>query len=107
MKRIWFSMVAAVAMTACGGKVVVDGVAGNGGAGGAGGGASSTPFPTACPADASFNDTVIMGLVGATCIPDAQVCASNNGCGGCSVTCVNGVWTSTNADLCFSVGGAC
>lgn len=107
MKRIWFSMVAAIAMTACGGKVVVDGVSGNGGAGGTGGTTSSSPISVACPNDASFNDTAVMAIVGLACAPADEVCASNNGCGGCSVTCKNGIWTSTNADLCFSVGGSC
>lgn len=104
MKRIWFSMVAAVAMTACGGKVVVDGAAGIGGAGGAGGAPAT---PVACPSEAQFTDSIVMELVGQSCAPANEICASNNGCGGCSVTCTNGVWTSTNPDLCFSIGGAC
>jgi hypothetical protein len=105
MKRIWISVVvaAAFAMTACGGKVVVDGTAGGGGAGGAGGAPGT---PTTCPSDFPA-DSEVMNLVGQSCIPADQICASNNGCGGCSVTCKNGVWASTNADLCFSVGGAC
>jgi hypothetical protein len=106
MKRIWISMVAAaaaLAMTACGGKVVVDGLAGGGGAGGSGGAPGT---PTTCPSDFPQDDQV-MNLLGKTCIPADQICASNNGCGGCSVTCKGGVWTSTDADLCFSVGGAC
>jgi hypothetical protein len=102
------AMAAALAMTACGGKVVVDGnggIGGAGGAGGAGGGSSSTPV--LCPSEASWSDPAVMDLVGKACIPDQGVCASNDGCGGCSVTCKNGVWSSTNADLCFFVGGTC
>ena len=98
-------MAAALAMTACGGKVVVDGNGGVGGGAGGAGGAASTPV--ACPSDASFSDPAVMDLVGKACIPDQAVCASNDGCGGCSVTCTGGIWKSTNADLCFFVGGTC
>ena len=95
-------MVAAVAMTACGGKVVVDGAAGIGGAGG------SPATPVACPSEAQFTDSIVIDLVGQGCAQLAEVCASNNGCGGCSVTCSNlGIWASTNAELCFSIGGSC
>src|SRR3954471_89213 len=102
MKRIWMAMlvVAAGAMTACGGKVVVDGASGNGGAGGTG------SMPVACPSPQP-NDSEVMSLPGQPCDAAGQVCASNNGCGGCSVSCNNGVWASTDGELCFSVGGAC
>ena len=93
--------------SACGGDVVVEqqtasaqaGSGGNGGGSGAGGG------PVACPSGPM--DQAIQTLVGKPCATADEVCASNNGCGGCSVTCRNGVWTSTDASLCYSIGEAC
>jgi acetylornithine deacetylase/succinyl-diaminopimelate desuccinylase-like protein len=96
-------MFAVISLAACGGKVVVDASA-SGGSGGAGGGVVGEP--TACPAQVP-DDEQVMGIVGQPCSIVDQVCASNNGCGGCSVTCKGGVWTSTSGALCFSVGGTC
>ncbi len=90
---------AVLALVACGGKAVVDGKAGAGGAGGGGSGAVACPNPP--------NDQSVSALVGKPCTPGAEVCASNDGCGGCSVSCKNGAWAATNAKLCFSIGAAC
>jgi hypothetical protein len=79
----------------CGGNVTVD----NTGAGGGGGAAQ------ACPNGPGDQD--IQELVGKPCSTAAAVCASNNGCGGCSVTCTGGVWVSTDQTLCFSIGMGC
>ena len=88
-------------LLACGGKVLVDGVAGVGGGGGAGGAS-----PTSCPAGQP-DDKEVQSLLGKPCNTASMVCASNNGCGGCSVTCKNGAWVSTDTNICFSVGPTC
>ena len=88
-------------LVACGGKVLVDGFnGGGGGSGGSGGG-----DPAACPT--AVDDQQVQDLVGKACDAEAMVCASNNGCGGCSVTCKNGVWASTDAMVCVSIGTGC
>jgi hypothetical protein len=46
-------------------------------------------------------------MVGKECDQPDQECASNNGCGGCSVTCRNGKWESTDPNLCYSIGPTC
>jgi hypothetical protein len=89
-----------IAPFACGGKVLVDGVRGDGGGGGAGGSG-----PAACPSPPDDQD--VQKLVGKACNVEAMVCASNNGCGGCSVTCKDGAWVSTDTMLCFSIGPTC
>jgi hypothetical protein len=83
---------------ACGGKVIAENQ-GNGGGGGSTG--------SSCPL--SPQDPDVQNLAGKACSMANQVCASNNGCGGCSVTCVNGVWKATSADnnVCFSIGTGC
>ncbi len=63
------------------------------------------PFPKACPMPPT--DQEVEQLLGAPCSSDNQTCASNNGCGGCSVTCKNGVWTQLGEQLCYSVGPTC
>ena len=89
-----------IAPFACGGKVLVDGIRGDGGAGGArGGGLGVCPTPP--------DDQDVQNLVGKACNVEEMVCASNNGCGGCSVTCKGGAWVSTDTMLCFSIGPAC
>ena len=57
------------------------------------------------------DDGYVRSLVGEPCaeIEDASsnFCQSNNGCGGCTVMCKDGVWTPTDTDVCYSVGGGC
>ena len=69
------------------------GTGGSGSAGGDGAGGA----PVACHSGGL--DDYIKELVGKPCSEEAEVCESNNGCGGCSVTCTDGVWTSTNGNL--------
>jgi hypothetical protein len=66
---------------------------------------TGTSMAVAC--DPGSFDDVIQGMVGEPCDQPNQECASNNGCGGCSVTCRNGAWESTDASLCYSVGPTC
>jgi hypothetical protein len=77
---------------------------GDGGAGGSGG-AGAGGAPAACPGGPL--DDYVKELVGKPCSEEGEECASNNGCGGCSVTCKNGVWESTDGQLCYSIGAAC
>jgi hypothetical protein len=88
----------------CGAKTIDPGTGGKGSGGGLGG--STSGDLATCPSGGP-QDQEIMDRVGQPCTTADQTCASNNGCGGCSVTCTNGVWTSTSAELCYSVGGAC
>jgi hypothetical protein len=52
-------------------------------------------------------DSVIQDMVDEPCATADEECSSNNGCGGCSVTCRNGTWEPTDGGLCYSVGGSC
>jgi hypothetical protein len=107
-------LAASIMMTsACGGNVVVDHAStGSGGMGAIGAptgtaGHGTGGAPVACPGKALFDNSQVIDLVGKPCANADDVCSNNNGCGGCSVTCVNGVWTSTNPQLCYTVGGTC
>jgi hypothetical protein len=86
-----------ITLVACGGNV---NVGGSGGSGGTGSNAIACPGPGSADQD-------VTELENKPCATDAEVCSSNNGCGGCSVTCKNGKWTSTDSTLCYSIGGTC
>src|SRR5689334_661650 len=104
MSKVWAVVFTGslCALVTCGGKVVLELDKGGGGAGGTGGSGSGA---AKCP-NAPFDPDVI-ALEGKPCDTDADVCSSNNGCGGCSVTCQDGVWTSTDAMICFAIGSTC
>lgn len=99
-----------LAVFACGDDTVGAGGAGgtaNGGASADGGrGGSGGGGPVACGdtqgPDIS-DDESIEALVGRPCNEADATCSSDNGCGGCSVTCVDGVWQSTDDELCFNL----
>lgn len=63
------------------------------------------PQPKACPVPPSDQD--IEGLLGQLCGPEGDTCASNNGCGGCTIRCIKGIWTQAGPELCYSVGPTC
>jgi hypothetical protein len=78
------------------------GVGGGGGGGGAGGSAGELAV---CPSFPS--DQEVQERAGQPCSKNDQTCFSNDGCGGCSITCTDGVWTSTNQGLCYFIGNDC
>jgi hypothetical protein len=110
MHRARFSVsiaIVAAAIAACGGKVLVDQPPnGSGGAAGGGRTGGTDPGGTACPSVVP-SDAEVQALAGTACSIAGEVCKSNNGCGGCSVTCTGGVWVSTDAELCYFIGAAC
>jgi hypothetical protein len=91
--------------SACGGKVTVDSAASDLGVGGSGGG-SVVPQVVPCPGapGTQLSNDQILPLVGQPCAPNAE-CDNNNGCGGCFVSCVNGVWAASYPDqgVCWSL----
>ena len=76
-----------------------------GGAGGSGGSGGGAGAPSVCPKGPL--DEAVKALEGMPCSTLGEECASNNGCGGCSVTCKDGVWTATDGPICYDVGPGC
>src|SRR5262249_24984808 len=84
-------------VAACGGRVVVDAAPES----------SAQDDVVACPA-ASGSDFMLPGdqieaLVGKPCGSSGATCDNNNGCGGCFVTCKDGVWAPEFDSVCLSV----
>src|SRR5262245_39166049 len=77
-------------------------VGGHGGAGGQGGdgGGPVARKPAVC------HDQIIKDMLGKRGAQEGEECASNNGCGGCTVVCKDGTWTN-DGPLCYSIGAAC
>src|SRR5690348_8626873 len=92
-------------LAACGGRVVVD--AAPEASMGAGGGVPAQDDVVACPAASGSDITVpgdqIEALVGKPCGSSGATCDNNNGCGGCFVTCKDGLWAPEYDVVCYSV----
>jgi len=56
------------------------------------------PLTTDCPAQPSEVD--VYQLVKATCTTNGATCVSTDAQGTCSITCTNGIWAATNANVC-------
>src|SRR5262245_18387609 len=106
MRSHSFAFALSLVLCACGGDVEKEGKGDSAGTGGGGGGSGgSGGMPASCPSGPL--DREVQALVGKPCATNDELSASNNGCGGCTVRCVDGVWASDGKELCYSIGAAC